>query len=113
MENTTLLDSVIEQIKYDYSKKTVDEIAEIIGKLEREAYFSLVAEWKAEYKAISKTIHDARALRKGGNEKGSGGYWHSVAQGKTPDANRLMKIRGAIKLLARRHWEQKHASKAA
>jgi hypothetical protein len=94
-------------VTFIYSAETTealaDKIVEIAGSLDRDAYLSLVKDWKAQYAGIVSNVRQAKVDRKGDTY----GYHQSKRQGYRRDARHLMAVRMALKELARRHHRSK------
>ena len=83
----------------------VSKVAEQIGPMEREAYLATLASWKSEYKALSQKQRDWKPQRKGGTPAAS----NAITEHRTgrDNARAYMLLRAALKLVARRHFEER------
>lgn len=104
METATIISSTVKLINSaETTEALADKVVEIAGVIEREAFLSLVADWKSQYTTIAADIRKAKIDRKGDTS----GYHQSKRQGYRRDARDLMAVRAAFKELARRHHRAK------
>ncbi|TLX16760.1 hypothetical protein [Rhizobium sp. MHM7A] len=107
METTkTTLESLISFAKYRdiNDAEQVSKVADHIGPMDRDAYLATIASWKSEYKALSQKQRDLKPQRKGGTPEAS----TAITNHRTgrDNARAYMLLRAALKLVARRHFEE-------
>jgi hypothetical protein len=83
----------------------VSKVADHIGPMDRGAYIATIASWKSEYKALSQAQRDLKPQRKGGTPEAS----TAISNHRTgrDNARAYMLLRAALKLVARRHFEDR------
>lgn len=98
--------TIAETVRKIRTQTTAAEVADMIGVMERAAYLSLKADWKADYARLSKDIRQAKANMK---DKDTGGSWQSPRESMRCEARRMLVVRAAIRELGHRHWAAKVA----
>ncbi len=108
METTkATLESLISFAKYRdiNDAEQVSKVADQIGPMDRDAYLATLASWKSEYKALSQKQRDLKPQRKGGTPEASTAISNHRYGRDT--ARAYMLLRAALKLVARRHFEER------
>ncbi len=89
----------------------IAKVADKIGTVSREDYLAIRDQWKQEYKALSKKLHDLKPQRKGGTPESVKAI-EGCARGRD-EARAYMLVRHGLKEAARRDFAAKAAFKAA
>lgn len=98
--------TIADAIRHIRHNTTPAEVADALGTMERNAYLSLRADWKADYARLSKDIRQAKANMK---DKETGGSWQWPRESMRREARVMLVLRAAIKEAGRRHWAAKTA----
>lgn len=89
---------------YKFFKMSADELADHIGIVDRHTYFELLTAWVSEYEKASEYIRTAKRNRKGASESDMA-TWNSRRETGRVNARRMMTLRSALTIMARRHRE--------